>query len=347
MQSSTGRLPVAVLGATGTVGQRMLALLEDHPRFELVELFASARHAGRPYAEVARWMLPSELPAEAARLPVRDAAQLPSAPLVFSALSASVAGELESACARAGKLVVTNAKSHRFSPGVPLVVPEVNPEHLALLEPGSGGIVANPNCTTIGLALALAPLHARFGVRRVSLVSMQALSGAGLPGVPVLDASDNVLPWIDGEEEKIERETARILGTLEGGAFVDASLALSAQCNRVPVLDGHMLSVSVSLERAASRDELLAAWEEFRGEPQELGLPSAPAQPIRVHSAIDAPQPRLQRELDGGMSVHVGRVKECALEQWRFVALVHNTLRGAAGGSLLLAEQCQARGLTP
>lgn len=342
------RLPVAVLGATGSVGQRLVALLADHPWFELAAVCASPRSTGRPYGEVVRWGLPGAPPRAAAALQVRSPEPIEGIGLVLSALDASVAGRVERAFAEAGALVVSNARSHRLHPDVPLVVPEINPEHLALLERqrfGSGRIVTNPNCATIGLTLALAPLQRSFGVRRVAVVTLQAISGAGLDGPRAHELTDNLVPQIPGEEEKLEVETRRILGTLEAEGVRPADCVVSAQANRVPVLDGHTLCVSVELAQQADEHALLAAWREFRGPPQELELPSAPFQPVRYHPAPDAPQPRRVRDLDGGMSVHVGRLRPCPLLGWRFVAVSHNMLRGAAGGALLLAELCVARGI--
>lgn len=342
------RIPVAVLGATGTVGQRLVALLEGHPRFELAAVAASERSAGRPYGEAVRWLLPTPLPERAAALTVRRCEPPFELPLVFSALDSEVARSVEPLCAAEGALVVSNAGAHRMHPAVPLVVPEVNPEHLELLSRqdfGPGAILTNPNCTTIGLVLALAPLARAFGVRRAHVVSLQAISGAGLPGVASLEILDNVIPHIAGEEQKVESEARKILGTLGPAGVDEAQLALSATCTRVHVLDGHTLCVSVELGRRARAEELLAAWTGFRGLPQELALPSAPSRPVHVHSAPDAPQPRLCRDLDRGMAAHVGRLRPCPLLGWKFVTLSHNTLRGAAGGTLLLAELAAARGL--
>jgi aspartate-semialdehyde dehydrogenase len=234
--------------------------------------------------------------------------------------------------------------------GVPLVIPEVNPDHLDLLGHRAsrrGGILTNPNCSTIGLVLALAPIVRSHGVKRVHVVTMQALSGAGIPGVSGMNVIDNVLPFIRGEEEKLEVEARKILGQLDGERLVEADLLVSAQCNRVPVIDGHMECVSVELERPALAEELVLAWNEFRAEPQERGLPSAPAHPTIYLEDEDAPQPRLHRDLERGMATVIGRLQPCRALDWRFVALSHNTLRGAAGGAILLAELAVARGLLP
>jgi len=338
-----------VLGATGSVGQRFVSLLDKHPWFELTTVAASAKNAGRPYGEAARWDLDHPLPESTAALVLTDATSPVVERLVFSALDAEVAGEIEAACAAAGALVVSNASSHRMDRDVPLLVPEVNPEHLDLLElqTWKGGLITNPNCSTIGLVLALAPLHRAFGVRRVHVVTMQALSGAGSTGVPAMAALDNLIPYIQGEEEKLATETARILGRLSDGAVHPAPITVSAQCNRVAVLDGHTECVSIELDTPATRDEILAAWEGFRGAPQELDLPSAPAHPTLYLDAPDAPQPRLHRDLEAGMACILGRLQPCPVLGWRFVCLSHNTLRGAAGGALLAAELAVASGSSP
>jgi aspartate-semialdehyde dehydrogenase len=352
---SPKRIPVAVLGATGAVGQRFVALLADHPWFEVAALTASDRSAGRPYAEAVRWVQASPLPAVAGRLTVApsEPASAPGCPLVFSALDAAAAGPVERAFADAGCLVVSNARNHRMEPDVPLVVPEVNGDHLALLErqrrsrPGGGAIATNPNCSTIGLVLAVKPLLDAFGVHTVHVVTMQAVSGAGLPGVASLEILDNLIPLIAGEEEKIETESRKIFGSLEGDGIVPRALKVGAQCNRVPVLDGHTLCISVGLDRRAALEEVRAAFEGFTAEPQALHLPSAPSRPVHYLERPDAPQPRLHRDIDGGMATLVGRLRACPVLDYRFVALSHNTLRGAAGGSILVGEQIVARGLLP
>lgn len=340
------RIPCAVLGATGSVGQRFVELLDAHPWFEPVLLGASERSAGRPYREACRWVQASPCPERAAELLVGGSEPVDGIPLVFSAIDREAAGPVERAWAGAGALVVSNAATHRMEPDVPLLVPEVNPGHLALLESqgGPGGIVTNPNCSTIGLVLALAPLHRAFGVERVHVVTMQALSGAGVPGVSSMEALDNVIPFIPTEERKLATEPLKILGELTDGGVAPADLVVSAQCNRVAVLDGHTECVSVALSRDVSAEEVRAAWDEFRGAPQELGLPSAPLRPTHYLEDEDAPQPRRHRDLEGGMACAIGRLQPCPVLGWRFVALSHNTLRGAAGGALLAAELAVAQG---
>ncbi len=340
------KLRLGILGATGTVGQRMISLVDGHPQFEVTAVAASHRSQGRPYAEAVEWRLPGQMPAAVRSLPVRSPEPPLDCDVVLSSLPAEVAGDVETQFAEAGYPVISNSSSHRMDQGVPLVVPEINPEHLALLErcQGRGFIVTNPNCSTIMLALVLAPLHARFGVEAAVVTTMQAISGAGYPGVASLDIVDNVVPFIANEEEKIERETLKILGREEGGTVRPADFALSAQCHRVPVVDGHMAAVRVRLGRPAEPRDLSEAFTSFRGLPQQLALPSAPACPILVRDEPDRPQPRLDRDAGGGMSVTVGRITRDRVLGHRFVVLSHNTIRGAAGAALLNAELLLARG---
>ncbi len=353
-----GRIPVTVLGATGTVGQRFLSLLDAHPWFEVALVAASERSAGRPYAETTTWIQDRPIPTAVHGLEVVSASELAreghsrleDCPLVFSALDASVAGELEAGFRDRGHVVVSNASSHRMASDVPLLVPEVNADHLDLAFGGSarGAILTNPNCSTIGLVLALKPLWDAFGIEAVSVVTMQAISGAGLPGISSYVISDNVVPHIGGEEEKLEREPHKILGRLTAQGIEPAQLTVSAQCNRVPVVDGHTLSVSVKLRRnPREAGALIAAWQDFRGLPQQLGLPTAPLRPVHYLEDAAAPQPRLHRLIESGMAASVGQLKPCGVLDWRFVTLSHNTVRGAAGGALLVAELAAARGLVP
>ncbi|MBZ0268863.1 aspartate-semialdehyde dehydrogenase [bacterium] len=344
------RIPVAVLGATGSVGQRFVSLLADHPWFELRAVTASERSAGRAYRGAVSWMQPCNLPHSVGGLIVGrtepDAAA--GCRIAFSALDSDVAGDAEVAFAKAGMLVVSNSKNHRMDADVPLVVPEVNGDHLPLVSAqgyGEGRIITNPNCSTIGLVMALKPLVDAFGVSAVHVVTMQAVSGAGIPGVPGMQVVDNLIPYIPGEEDKLESETRKILGRLEGDRIVDADVTVSAACNRVPVIDGHTECVSVKLRGKASAADLVAAWRSCESEPQRLDLPSAPRPTIHVLEADDAPQPRLHRDLGNGMAVSIGRLRPCPLFDWKFVTLSHNTLRGAAGGSILLAELAVKRGL--
>ncbi|MSR22702.1 MAG: aspartate-semialdehyde dehydrogenase [Gemmatimonadetes bacterium] len=345
------RIPVGVLGATGSVGQRFVQLLHRHPWFRVAAVTASERSEGKRYGDAVRWVQNEPLASEIAELPV-----LPTAPgldvkVAFSALDSGVAGSAETEFAESGVMVFSNAKNHRMDPDVPLLVPEVNPDHLALLEkqsfPKGGGIVTNPNCSTIGLVIPLRALHEAFGVNRVHVVTLQALSGAGLPGVASMEIMDNVVPFIDGEEEKLETETRKILGLLNGQGVEDAEIVVSAQCTRVPVLDGHLEMVSIGLDRPATPEEAMEVMASFRGVPQEMELPSAPKRPVHLLSGKDHPQPRLHRDTEGGMAVSVGRVRPCPLLDLRMAILSHNTIRGAAGGALLCAELALAQGWVP
>ena len=343
------KIPVAVLGATGSVGQRFVTLLADHPWFEIVALTASQRSAGRQYGEAVSWMQRQALPARIATmevLPTSTEIDLPCR-LLFSALGSKVADQVEAGLAQAGHVVVSNAGSHRMDADVPLVVPEVNPDHLDLAasQPYDGAILTNPNCSTIGLVMALKPLADAFGVSQVQVVTLQAISGAGIPGVPSMAIVDNLIPWIRNEEDKIEEETCKILGRLGDGAIEPAPITVSAGVNRVPVIDGHTECVSVRLGRDVGLEEMSEALASFTALPQELALPSAPPRPIVVRDEPDRPQPRLDRDAGGGMAATIGRLRPCPILDYKFVVLSHNTLRGAAGGALLLAELAVAQGL--
>jgi aspartate-semialdehyde dehydrogenase len=345
-RSVTETFRVGILGATGTVGQRFLQLLDGHPQFRVTAVAASDRSLGRPYAEACRWRLPGEVPAAVRDLPLEPPEPPLDCDVVFSSLPAEVAGPVEARFAAAGYPVISNSSAHRMDDAVPLLIPEVNPEHLALLDRarGAGFIVTNPNCSTIMVALALAPLAARFGIEAVAVTTLQALSGAGYPGVASLDITDNVVPFIAHEEDKIERETRKILGRLDGGRVAPAAFAVSAQCHRVNVVDGHLAAVRVKLARAAAPEELREAFAAFTGLPQALRLPTAPERPIVVRDEPDRPQPRLDRDAGRGMSVTVGRIARDAVLGARFVVLGHNTIRGAAGAALLNAELLAAQG---
>jgi aspartate-semialdehyde dehydrogenase len=339
------KLRVGILGATGTVGQRFIQLLDNHPQFAVTALAASDRSAGKTYAAACAWRLPGDMPEGVKRIVVQPPAPPLDCDFVFSSLPGDIAGEAEESFARAGYPTITNSSSHRMDADVPLLIPEVNHEHLALIDAqravrgyDRGFIVTNPNCSTIVIAVALAPLHERFGVTSCIATTMQAISGAGYPGVASLDINDNVLPYIGGEEEKIESETRKILGCVNNGTISDAEMQVSAQCNRVNVTDGHMASIRVKLARPASPDEVRAALALFTSLPQELQLHSAPAQPIVVRDEADRPQPRLDRDAGNGMSVTVGRIAPDSVLDYRFVALGHNTIRGAAGAAILNAE---------
>jgi aspartate-semialdehyde dehydrogenase len=343
----SSRVEVGVLGATGTVGQQFVRLLANHPWFEATWLAGSERSEGKAYADAASWKLSTPMPDAAARRIVQPPTPGKGPKLVFSALDANVAGELERAFAEAGHLVVSNARNHRMDPLVPLLIPEVNAEHLSLLDQQrqskgwKGVVITNPNCATIVLAMALAPLR-QFGLRRVNVTTMQAVSGAGYPGVPSLDILGNLIPFIGGgEEEKIENETLKILGTADARHAV----VVSAQVNRVPVIDGHTMTVSVELESRPDAAGVADAMRTFRGRPQELKLPTAPIPALNVMTEMNRPQPRLDSDLGGGMTVSIGRVRSCPVLGHKFVALGHNTIRGAAGASVLNAELMKAEGL--
>lgn len=341
---------VGILGATGTVGQRFIQLLENHPQFEVTALAASDRSQGKSYAEACAWRLGGEMPEYVRSLRVCAPEPPLDCELVFSSLPGSIARETEGRFAREGYAVISNSSAFRMDKDVPLLIPEVNHEHLSLLdaqkfdEQGKGMIVTNPNCSTIMVALALAPLHARFGLEAVVVTTMQALSGAGYPGVASLDITDNVLPFIESEEEKIETETRKILGRASAGGFEDAPFEVSAQCHRVNVTDGHMAAVRVKLARRAEPEEVCEALSSFSSLPQELRLYSAPERPIIVREEADRPQPRLDRDAGKGMSVTVGRIMRDRVMDYRFVALSHNTIRGAAGAAILNAELLVATG---
>jgi aspartate-semialdehyde dehydrogenase len=349
------RLPVAVLGATGMVGQRFIELLAGHPWFELVALAASQQHGGRSYAEATRWRLPgSEMPASAAALPVLPCRPeaLAGVKIVFSALPGEVAGEIEGACARAGMAVFSNAKNYRMAADVPLLVPEVNADHAAAivqqrkLRGWSGCIVTNANCSATPLVMALKPLQEAFGARKVMVTTLQAVSGAGYPGLPSYDILDNAIPYIAGEEEKLETETLKMLGRWEEGAgFSDAPMLVSAHCNRVATREGHLECASVELERDVEPAEIIAAWQNFTPEPQQLRLPSAPQHALLYRRELDRPQTLRDRDTGHGMTVTVGRLRRCPILGYKFVMLGHNTIRGAAGGSILNAELCVSKGL--
>lgn len=342
----TGKLRVGILGATGVVGQRFVQMLEGHPSFTVTALAASDRSQGKTYRAAAAWRLPGEMPAAVRDLTVQPPEPPLDCDVVFSSLPTDVARPAETAFAQAGYPVISNSSAFRMDEDVPLVVPEVNADHLGLLDGrrGQGFVVTNPNCSAIMVTLALAPLHARFGVSAAVVTTMQALSGAGYPGVPSLDILDNVIPYIASEEEKIQSETGKILGRVNAGRITPAAFPVSAQCHRVHVQDGHLGAIRVKLARPATLEELRDAWTSFCGAPQELHLPTAPAHPIVVRDEPDRPQPRLDRDAGGGMTVTIGRIAKDSVLDYRFVALSHNTIRGAAGAALLNAELLLARG---
>jgi len=344
------KIEVGILGATGMVGQRFVSLLEHHPWFEVRWLAASDRSAGKTYGEACNWRVRDPMPKAASELPVYECKPNHAPQLLFSSLDSKVAGEVEREFAQAGHVVVSNSGNHRMEPDVPLLIPEVNPDHLALvrvqrkLRGWKGMIVTNPNCTTVGLAMSLAPLDKAFGVEKVMMTSMQAVSGAGYPGIPTLDILGNVVPYIGGEEEKVERETQKLLGKLLDESVKPGDFVVSAHCNRVPVEDGHTEAISVSLKAKASIEDLIEAWRKFRSLPQERDLPFAPKHPIIVREERDRPQPKFDLVAEHGMATVVGRVRPCPVLQFKYIALSHNTIRGAAGAALLNAELMKSEG---
>jgi aspartate-semialdehyde dehydrogenase len=347
------KIPIGILGATGVVGQRFIQMLEHHPWFEVAWLAASDRSEGKAYGEAARWRLKTAIPANVAGMKVSPATPEGAPKVIFAALDASVAAEMEPRFAEAGCAVVSNSSALRMKEDVPLVIPEVNPGHIKLIDgqawrKKSGGfVVTNPNCSAIGLVLALAPLQARFGLDTVMAVTMQAVSGAGYPGVASLDILGNVIPYIAKEEEKMEEETRKLLGQLNGTKVNPAAFAMSAQCNRVAVEDGHTESVSVRLKTKAKSEEIIETWNSYRSEPQALKLPSAPERPVVYLTANDRPQPRFDIDLGAGMTTTVGRLRPCGVLDWKFTVLSHNTIRGAAGAAVLNAELLKAKGYLP
>ncbi|MDQ6707433.1 MAG: aspartate-semialdehyde dehydrogenase [Acidobacteriota bacterium] len=344
------RIEVGVLGATGMVGQHFIKFLDNHPWFRLTWLGASERSSGKKYRDVATWHLGGVAPSEVADLTVQDSKPDHAPRLVFSAMDASVATEIERAFAQAGHIVVSNSRNHRMERDVPLLVPEVNADHLGLIasqrkERGwKGMIVTNPNCSTVVLTMALAPLKP-FGITRVVVTTMQAISGAGYPGVPSVDINANVVPYIGGEEDKMEHETQKILGEFRGDHIFPLDAKVSAHCNRVPVLDGHTAAVSVELASKPSPEEMVRSFDGFAGVPQQRKLPSAPAQPVIYMTQQDRPQPRKDVERERGMATFIGRLRDCPVLDYKFIALGHNTIRGAAGAAVLNAELMHSEGM--
>lgn len=334
---------IGILGATGMVGQRFIQLLENHPWFEITWLAASDRSSGKTYAEAAKWRLDTPCPERIAAMKIAPADPAGAPKILFAALDTEIALELEPKFAAAGCAVVSNSSAFRMAPSVPLVIPEVNAEHLHLIEQqswrkSSGGyVVTNPNCSAIGLVLALKPLEDAFGLEQIFVTTMQAVSGAGYPGVPSLDILGNVVPYIKSEEEKLETETLKLLGCLAGDAVEPLAARMTAHCNRVAVEDGHTESVSIKLRKTATREEILSVWAEFNPLAGK-GLPTAPEQPVVWVAQEDRPQPRLDKNRGRGMSATTGRLRPCGLLDWKFTVLSHNTIRGAAGAAILNAE---------
>jgi len=351
------KLKVGILAGTGMVGQKYIQLLENHPWFEVTYVCASEKSAGKKFSEAVagRWHMQSEIPAGVKDIMIEDITKIDKAKkcdFVFSALDSGIAKDWEHQYAGAGIPVVSNASAHRHTPDVPMLVPEINPGHLDMIPIqkknrgwDKGFIVVKPNCSLQSYITPLFALQKAYGLKKAVITTMQAVSGAGHPGVASWDIIDNIIPLIKGEEEKSEKEPLKILGKIQGNAIVDATEPkISAHCNRVPVLDGHMATVSVEFEKKPEREDILKTWKNFKAEPQKLKLPSAPEQPIIYRNEPDRPQTRLDRDADKGMAVVCGRLRECNVFHWRFVGLSHNTVRGAAGGGILNAELLKAKG---
>ena len=348
--AKTVKIPVGILGATGMVGQRFIQLLEQHPWFEVAWVAASERSYGKTYAEAAKWKMKTAIPARVANMKLSAAEPAGAPKVIFAALDADIAREMEPAFASAGCAVISNSSAFRMHPQVPLVIPEINADHIKLIEQQtwrkqSGGfMVTNSNCSVMGLALALAPLDKAFGIESVFVATMQAISGAGYPGVASLDILGNVVPFIKNEEEKMEEEAGKLLGKLKGREIAPANFGISAHCNRVAVEDGHTESVSIKFKKRATAEKIINVWREFRGMVADLNLPFSPAEPIFYDERVDRPQPRLDLERGHGMTVSCGRLRPCTLLDWKFTLLSHTTIRGAAGAALLNAELLKAKG---
>lgn len=343
---NAGKIAVAVLGATGTVGQKFISLLVDHPFFEVKELVASPRSAGNPYKDVCSWKQDIFIPTNLQQMIVKSTDDTLESPILFSGMDSSVAGPIEENYAHAGHIVISNSKNHRMDSDVPLIIPEINPDHFELVQkqPYKGGIITNSNCSTMFLTMALAPLYKTIGIEAVAVTTLQAITGAGYPGVPSMDILGNVVPYIGGEEDKMETEPQKILGKLEGNAVIPATINISAHCNRVPVFDGHLETLSIKFKRKTSVEEVKGLMDSFRGVPQDLKLPFAPEKPILVMEEPDRPQPARDVWKNKGMSTCVGRIRECPVMDIKMVILGHNTVRGAAGAAILNAETYVKKG---
>jgi len=346
----SNEIDVGILGATGTVGQEFVAALENHPWFRVTWIAASERSAEKRYADAASWQLSREMPQEIRGMLVNRCVPGDSPSLIFSGLDSAVAGEVEAAFAASGRTIVSNARNYRMEPDVPLLIPEINPDHLGLLQQQSktrqwpGQIVTNPNCSTIVMTLALAPL-CQFGLRQVLVTTLQAVSGAGYPGVSSLDILGNILPYIPGEEPKLESETQKILGALVDGAVRPHKVVVSAQTTRVPVVNGHTALISVKFDDEPTHEDLVNAFRTYRGRPQLEKLPTAPDHPVVYLDDPDRPQPKHDVGREDGMSITVGRLRQCSVLDYKFIALGHNTVRGAAGAAILNAELMKIDGL--
>jgi len=341
-------LRAGILGATGAVGQKFIELLADHPWFKVTALVASQRSVGSRYGEVVNWIGTADIPDPVASMEVMPLSSDLPCDFVFSGLHASIADHAEPQLAQAGYPVISNARSFRMDKHVPLLIPEVNPDHIALIHhqdwQSDGYIVTNPNCSTVGLTCALKPLHDKFGIKAVHVTTMQALSGAGYPGVSSLDALSNVVPYIGGEEDKLVNEPNKLLGSLVGDQLQEASIVISAHCNRVPVLEGHLECVSVQLDSDTTPIGVRHALESYQSPIVDLNLPSMPVKFLNVFDEEHFPQPRRHLNLGNGMTVSIGRIRPCEVLDYKFVVLSHNTVRGAAGGAILNAELLMKHG---
>lgn len=341
------KIPIGILGATGMVGQKFVELLSNHPWFEIVALAASERSQGKKYGEAMRWMMPASLSHYLADMIVQPCIPTLPCKVVFSGLDSDIAGKIEENFARSGYTVISNSRNYRMDHEVPLLIPEVNGAHLELVKTqrfAPGMIVTNPNCSVIGIATVLKPLIDRWGIEQAHVTTMQAVSGAGYPGVPSFDILDNVIPFISGEEEKVQTEPLKILGSFQNGRILPYQMSISAQCNRVAVMDGHMACVSIKMKGVALAEEIIEAWQNFKSEPQVMNLPMAPSRPVIYLFDEKHPQPKLHRYLDKGMAISVGRLRKCPLFDWKFSLLSHNTIRGAAGCAILNAELMLKKG---
>ena len=345
--NETDKIPVAILGATGSVGQKFVQLLQNHPWFEIAELAASKDSAGKAYKDACDWYLTDEMPESIANLEVKKCKPGLKSKVIFSGLDSGVAGEIETEFAKNGYKVISNSKNHRMDKNVPLLIPEINPSHTELIKMqafGEGFIVTNPNCSTIGLALSLKPLIDNFGVESVNVVTLQAVSGAGNPKKVSFDIEDNVIPFIKDEEEKLQTEPLKIFGEVHNGKIEFNNMKIDAQCNRVNVTDGHLENVQIRLKNHAEINDIIKAWKDYTSLPQKLKLPFAPENPIHYSEESEFPQPKFHRSIAKGMAVAIGRLREDIFFDYKYVLLSHNTVRGAAGGAILCAELLKAQG---
>lgn len=340
------KIPIAILGATGSVGQKFIQILENHPWFEISAITASEKNTGKEYADAVEWTLPTNIPHFIKKMKLRNTEAPLPAVIVFSALDASVAGPIETDFADKGYFVISNAKNHRYDLDVPLLIADINGSHLEIIrqQKRKGAIITNPNCSSTGLAMVLKPLHTAFGIEKCHVVTMQAISGAGAAAAKSMNIEDNVLPYIAGEEEKMEYESKKILGKLKNGLIQDADFVISSQCHRVNVSDGHTEAISVKLRTKAKQSDLVKVWSEYKSDTDILDLPTAPKQIMHYFSEAHLPQVKLQRNLDKGMALSIGRLQTCPILDYKFVILTHNTIRGAAGTAILNAELLVKKG---